>query len=188
MNSHQALEALLPLLSEEDAAVFANGKIGREANCVRPRKRNFYLLGSMGLAASLGLPLALENPEKRVFVFDGDGNVLMGLPGLALVGAAGPANFYHLVIDNEAYATTGNQPSLSARVDLGQIATACGYARAYLFRQPENLKESFAEALKQTGPLFIQIKVNRDIHHDCPRLPATAMEINESFRRSMGMK
>src|SRR6186997_245739 len=73
------------------------------------RPRNFYTWGSMGLASSVGLGLALARPDVRVFVLDGDGSLLMNLGSLATIGLLQPANLVLVVMDNQLYATTGGQ-------------------------------------------------------------------------------
>jgi hypothetical protein len=127
MTRGQALALVLPLLAGEDIVVAADGAISREAYRALDRPRTFYMLGSMGQVASIALGLAMTRLE-RVVALDGDGNLLMGFGGLALVGGIKPANLYHLVLDNGCYATTGGQPALSRQVDLASAAVGAGYA------------------------------------------------------------
>src|SRR5271169_4083894 len=54
--------------------------------------RNFYLWGAMGAAAMVGLGLALAQPNRRVLVVTGDGEMLMGLGSLATIGVQRPPN------------------------------------------------------------------------------------------------
>src|SRR5215472_4824340 len=70
------------------------------------RPENFYTWGSMGLASSIGLGLAMAQPARRVFVLDGDGSLLMNLGSLATIAAQSPGNLVVLVWDNEKYGTT----------------------------------------------------------------------------------
>jgi thiamine pyrophosphate-dependent acetolactate synthase large subunit-like protein len=90
--------------------------------------RNFYLWGAMGGAAMIGLGLALAQPNKRVAVITGDGEMLMGLGSLATIGIQRPANLALIVFDNGVYGETGMQPShTQSGVDLLQVAAACGF-------------------------------------------------------------
>src|ERR1051325_10949687 len=99
------------------------------------RPRNFYTWGSMGLASSLGLGLALAQPDLRVFVLDGDGSLLMNLGTLATIGLLQPPNLTLIVMDNEAYATTGGQPTPTAHgADLAAAARALRIADAVTVR------------------------------------------------------
>jgi len=88
--------------------------------------RNFYLWGAMGGAAMIGLGLALAQPKLRVAVITGDGEMLMGLGGLATVGMQQPKNLAIIVFDNGAYGETGMQESHTTCVDLCAVAHACG--------------------------------------------------------------
>src|SRR6476469_8118457 len=89
------------------------------------RPQNFYTWGSMGVASSIGVGLALAKPEIRVFVVDGDGSLLMNLGSLATIGLLQPANLVLVVMDNEAYATTGGQATPTAHgADLAAAARA----------------------------------------------------------------
>lgn len=89
------------------------------------RPQNFYTWGSMGVASSIGVGLALAKPELRVFVVDGDGSLLMNLGSLATIGLLQPANLVLVVMDNEAYATTGGQATPTAHgADLAATARA----------------------------------------------------------------
>src|SRR5690606_25141592 len=111
----EALRAAVGVIGREPA-IHANGYIGRESHAVADRPENFYMIGSMGLASAIGVGLALARPDRRVVVFDGDGNLLMGLGTLALVAAVAPANLVHVVLDNGVYGSTGGQRSISADV------------------------------------------------------------------------
>src|SRR3954453_12196681 len=89
------------------------------------RPQNFYTWGSMGIASSIGLGLALARPELRVFVLDGDGSLLMNLGSLATIGLLQPANLVVVVMDNEEYAPTGGQATpTAAGADLEGAARA----------------------------------------------------------------
>ena len=77
--------------------ISANGYISRDLFNVLDKKSNFYMIGSMGLASSIGLGVALKNPGKRIFVFDGDGNILMNLGSLVTIGSMKPKNLIHII-------------------------------------------------------------------------------------------
>src|SRR5260221_9002761 len=113
-----------------DAAIVASlGHPAYDLFAAADRPRNFYTWGSMGLASSIGLGLALARPDVRVIVLDGDGSLLMNLGSLATIGLLRPPNLVVVVMDNEEYATTGGQPTPTARgADLEAAARAMGVA------------------------------------------------------------
>ena len=127
MKGTEAFQELLPLIKDDEPVVHANGFICLESFALKDREANFYMIGSMGLASSIGLGVAICKPEKKVIIIDGDGNVLMALGTLAMIAAEGPKNLIHVVIDNEVYESTGSQRSLSSKVQLEIIAKSTGY-------------------------------------------------------------
>src|ERR1043165_5070326 len=100
-------------------------------------ERHLDNIGCMGGAAALGFGLALAQPQRRVVVIDGDGSLLMQLGGLASIADAAPANFYHFVLVNRIYETSGHQPIPAAEVaDFAAIALGAGYRKAFQFEDP----------------------------------------------------
>src|SRR5258708_14389543 len=93
----------------EAAIVASLGHPAYDLFAAGDRPRNFYTWGSMGLASSVGLGLALARPDLRIFVLDGDGSLLMNLGSLATIGLLRPPNLVLVVMDNQEYATTGRQ-------------------------------------------------------------------------------
>jgi thiamine pyrophosphate-dependent acetolactate synthase large subunit-like protein len=120
----------------------------------------FPLWGGMGLAAMIGLGVALAQPKRRVLVITGDGEQLMGLGALATIGAAGPANLAVAVLDNERYGETGNQETHTARgVDLAAVAAGCGFAHASTVREADAVGAA-SEALRRApGPVLVAFKI-----------------------------
>jgi thiamine pyrophosphate-dependent acetolactate synthase large subunit-like protein len=128
---------------------------------VHDHPNTFYLWGAMGAAAMVGLGLALAQPQRRVIVITGDGEMLMGLGSLATIGAQKPANLSIVVMDNELYAETGMQPTHTARgVSLSGMAQAAGFAVAQTVKSDEELKQGIAAVYESNGPVFIAIKVS----------------------------
>src|SRR6476660_1171266 len=104
------------------------------------RPRNFYTWGSMGLASSIGLGLALARPDVRVFVLDGDGSLLMNLGSLATIGLLHPRNFVLIVMDNAQFAPTGGQLTPTAHgADLAAAARAMGIVASVTVRSEDEL-------------------------------------------------
>ena len=116
--------------------------------------------GAMGKASSLGLGLALSQPEKKVIVLDGDGSLLMNLGSLVTIANMAPSNLVHFLFDNSVYRTTGGQPVPGARkTDFTGFAEAAGYAQAYGFDELEKFKDSLGSIMSGKGPTFICLKV-----------------------------
>ena len=145
------------------------------------RPQNFYTWGSMGLASSVGLGLALARPDLRVFVLDGDGSLLMNLGSLATIGLLQPRNLTLLVMDNEEYATTGGQPTPTAHgADLAAAARAMSVEAATTVRTERELRD----ALGGRGPAAIVAKVRESAPTVKP--PLDYVGIKRRFMSALG--
>lgn len=115
---------------------------------------------AMGGHAGFGLGLALAQPDRRVVLFDSEGDLLMSLGQLPTIAEQAPANFYHFVLDNEVYATTGGQPVPNARrVDYPAMAKAAGYPTAAGFSELDEAAAALPGLLRTAGPVFASFKV-----------------------------
>ncbi len=175
----------------DDPVAHANGYICRESFAVKDRPENFYMLGSMGLASAIGLGVALAVPARPVVVFDGDGNLLMSLGILPMIGGGPvmggqrPANLVHVVFDNALYGSTGNQASPSRAVGLHRIARAAGYEKSVAVAGADELNAAVATALAGGGPHFILARVTAE-EQPVPRIPYPPEEIRDRFRSCFG--
>jgi thiamine pyrophosphate-dependent acetolactate synthase large subunit-like protein len=114
----------------------------------------------MGQAAMIGLGLALAQPQRRVLVVTGDGEMLMGLGSLATIGVQRPANLTLVVIDNERYGETGMQATHTAHgVDLAAVAKACGFRDSRKISNENEIESLRSMIHKRKGPNFAQVKV-----------------------------
>ena len=186
LSRYEALRATVGCLTDEPV-IHANGYLCRESYAVADRPQNFYMIGSMGLASAIGLGLALVRSDLRPVIFDGDGNLLMNLGILPMVGALEPGNFVHAVFDNEVYGSTGNQLSVSREVRLDHVAAAAGYRTTRAVTTPAEIEAAMRAALAQEGPHFLLIKVTA---HEAPvpRIPYPPEAIRDRFRSSLGAR
>ena len=127
---------------------------------VGDHQNNFYLWGAMGGAVLTGLGLALAQPKRRILVITGDGEMLMGLGGLATVAVQKPSNFSVCIIDNQRYGETGMQETHTHYgVDLAQMALGAGFRTAQIVYNKNQLIKSIPILYEQTGPVLVNIKV-----------------------------
>jgi thiamine pyrophosphate-dependent acetolactate synthase large subunit-like protein len=124
---------------------------------------NFYLWGAMGSAVTVGLGLALAQPQRRVLVITGDGEMLMGLGALATVAVKRPANLAVGVIDNERYGETGMQQTHTASgIDLAGMAAKAGFPVTATVATAPQVPDAIAALRTATGPVFVAFKVSAD--------------------------
>lgn len=155
----QAIEIAETVIGDQPI-IAANGFISRDLFESNDKISNFYMIGSMGLASSIGLGLAMKNPKKRIFVFDGDGNLLMNLGTLVTIGSVKPKNFVHLVFDNSTHESTGGQPTNSNHISLSNIAKASNY-RIFQVNSANGLRRILNKIKKINGPIMILIKIEK---------------------------
>ncbi len=147
----------------ETLVVTGLGSTTWDAAAAGDHPNNFYLWGGMGGAAMVGLGLANARPERRVLAITGDGEMLMGLGGLATVGAAAPGNLAIVVIDNERYGETGMQETHTAHgVDLAAVAAGAGFVEVGTLRTMDEVDSWVPKLLGEPGPLFAAVKVGTD--------------------------
>jgi thiamine pyrophosphate-dependent acetolactate synthase large subunit-like protein len=121
---------------------------------------------AMGGHASFAFGLALARPGDKVVLFDSEGDLLMNLGILPTIAELAPANFFHFMLDNECYATTGGQPVPNAKnVAYDVIARGAGYPRAFAFDQLEDVRANIVSILAQPGPVFVALKVTPEVEN-----------------------
>ena len=150
-----------------DAIVSATGTAGRHWMDVSTNeKRDISLGGAMGQTTSAALGLALGLPDEKIVLFDAEGSLLMNLGAIASIAGMKPDNFYHFLLDNECYATTGGQPVPNSQdIDYALMAEGAGYAATYNFTDLEEFATSVGEIMEQEGPVFVAIKVEPEVQN-----------------------
>jgi thiamine pyrophosphate-dependent acetolactate synthase large subunit-like protein len=149
------------------------------------RASNFYTWGSMGLASSIGLGLALARPDIRVFVVDGDGSLLMNLGSLATIGWNTPPNLVLVIWDNGQHGTTGGQDSATAHgADIEAAARAMAISRAITVRSEDEFRSAIGRSRLEPGPWVIVAKVRESDPTVKP--PLDCVFIKQRFMAAIG--
>src|SRR3990172_1648433 len=178
MTRYDAIKTLAALVNE-DIIVANLGVPAKELYEIRDRELNFYMLGSMGLASSIGLGLALAQ-ERHVYVIDGDGSLLMNPNALTAIGDHDNVNLSIIAIDNAAYGSTGNQETCTrTRIDLELLAKASGIEDTAKAHTQEELKEALLGRVK-----FIHV-IARPVYAKCREIPMPAGEIKQRFMKAL---
>jgi len=136
------------------------------------RALNYFSVGAMGLDCSHALGLALGEPQRRVICLQGDGSLLMNLGALVTIAAAAPKNFVHFVVQNGTYEANGSHPIPNTNVDFAAMARGAGYAQVHEFSDLANFEQQAAHVVKQDGPVFATLHVERSkqLTYDYPKL------------------
>ena len=176
-------------------AIVVSGRANRHWDKISTIKNQDLSLGdpAMGGHASFALGLALAQPKRKVIVFDSEGDLQMSLGVLAMIGEQKPKNFYHLLLDNECYATTGGQPVPNAKtMAYDMIAKGCGYPSSHAFTNLESFSVNIGRILSEPGPAFVAMKIvpeieNVPIGQRTPRLGRTKEQGIADLRKALGV-
>lgn len=182
----QALREVVSRTSPASTVVLAStGYCGRELYAIDDRPNQLYMVGSMGCVTPLALGLALARPDLRVIALDGDGAALMRLGAFATVGAYGPPNLWHLLLDNGVHDSTGAQATVSPNVSFAEVAAACGYAAALDTDTLGRICE-WLEAPRLDGPRFARLLTRPGSPADLPRPSITPVQVKERLMHHFG--
>ena len=119
---------------------------------------------AMGGHASFAFGMALALPQERVVLFDSEGDIIMNMGALTTIAEKAPENFYHFLLDNECYATTGGQTIPNAsKTAYDVIAKGAGYRAAYAYDDLEELSNDMERILSEPGPVLVAMKVHPEI-------------------------
>lgn len=185
MRRFEALREIMKTITNEPV-VCNLGHPAQELFALSDRPQNFYMLGAMGLATSIGHGLALCL-NRKVVVIDGDASVTMNLGGLATIGHTKPKNLVQIIIDNGANGSTGFQPSFTAgRLRLDEVARACGIADVTVVSEQQEIVPTISKALKSNrGPTVVVIRTETGMPDGIEVIPLGPIEIKDRFMRSI---
>ncbi|HBN46478.1 MAG TPA: phosphonopyruvate decarboxylase [Prevotella sp.] len=183
LTREQAIQMVAGSMDDRAVVVSTTGKISRELFEYRAaehqgHERDFLTVGSMGHASQIALGIALHQEDRPVYCFDGDGAVIMHMGALAISGSMAPDNFYHILFNNGVHDSVGGQPTVGYRIDLPEIAAACGYKTVLSVDNADDLSEVLDNLTDNEAPLFLEIKVKKGARADLGR-PTTTPEENK---------
>ena len=153
---------------------------------IKPEAPIFTAVGAMGQASSLALGFALGMPDRRVMVFDGDGSLLMNLGTLVTIANAAPGNLLHFVCENGTYEANGGHPIPGKnKVSFAGIAQMAGYREVHEFSELDALEAALPGILRATGPVFIDLKVERGEAYPQDFVYMHSREARDKFSRTL---
>jgi sulfopyruvate decarboxylase subunit beta len=185
MRRYEAIREIMRAVTDE-LVVCTLGHPSQELYRLADRPRNFYMLGSMGLATSIGHGLALAQ-DKKVLVIDGDAAVTMNMGGLATLGHTRPKNLVLVIIDNQANGSTGFQPSFTAeRLRLEDVAKAAGIERVSVVTEENRIVAAVKAALQSAeGPQLLLIKTLTGMPDGIGVIPLDGVAVKERFMKAI---
>jgi len=192
MQAEDILKAFAP---HRGNAIVVSGRSSRHWAKISDQPNRDLALGdpAMGGHASFALGLALAQPKLKVVLFDSEGDLQMSMNVLSMVGEQKPKNFYHFVLDNECYATTGGQPVPNAKtIAYDMLAKGCGYPSSYAYTNLESFQVNVKRIMDENGPVFVAMKIvpeieNVPIGQRTPRLTRTKDQAVADMRKELGI-
>lgn len=186
MSREEAIQSVAADLGEKDCIVSTTGMISRElfeyrAAMNQGHERDFLTVGSMGHASQIALGIALAQPERRVWCFDGDGAAIMHMGSMAIVANKAPKNYVHVVFNNGAHDSVGGQPTVGLKIDLPAVAKAVGYKATYSVDSKAELESVLANVSSFESPALLEIKVKKGNRKDLGRPTTTPIQNKEAL-------
>ena len=186
MSREDAIQTVAAALGERDCVVSTTGMISRELFEYRTamkqgHERDFLTVGSMGHASQIALGVALAQPERRVWCFDGDGAVIMHMGSMAIVADKAPKNYVHVVFNNGAHDSVGGQSTVGLKIDLPAVARAVGYKASFSVDSKADLETILNEVKIQKGPILLEVKVKKGNRKDLGRPTTTPIQNKEAL-------
>ena len=190
MSREEAIQTVTAALGEKDCIVSTTGMISRElfeyrAAMNQGHERDFLTVGSMGHASQIALGIALAQPERRVWCFDGDGAAIMHMGSMAIVANKAPKNYVHVVFNNGAHDSVGGQPTVGLKIDLPAVAKAVGYKAAISVSSKEELEKELSTLNSQLstlgGPILLEVQVKKGNRKDLGRPTTTPIQNKDAL-------
>ncbi len=176
-------------IADQSTAIVCNiGDPCKELYAAGDRDLNFYMLGSLGLASSIGFGIALFTAEikgRKTVVIDGDGGILMNMGTLATIGRYRPGNLVLVIVDNGSYGSTGNQPTAtSTGCDLANTARACGIRQVEYTASLSSFKEIFEASLGKSEATVIVARATPE-KSNSEVVPLKGTQIRDRFMNAL---
>lgn len=186
LSREKAIQTVAEALNPDDCVVSTTGMISRELFEHREaqhegHERDFLTVGSMGHASQIALGIALAQPNRHVWCFDGDGASIMHMGSMAIIADKRPSNFTHVVFNNGAHDSVGGQPTVGLKIDLCAVALAVGYKAAYSLASLDELKTLIPKLGE--GPILMEIRVKKGNRKDLGRPTTTPIQNRDAFMK-----
>ena len=176
--------------AENDFIVSTTGKASRELFEIREKNNqthgfDFLTVGSMGHTSSIALAIAMQKPNKKIWIIDGDGAMLMHMGSMAVLGNQKPNNLVHIVINNGAHETVGGMPTVCETLDIKKIAMGCGYEEVESVNTFDELDLCLIKAKNSDKLMLIEVKCAIGARDDLGRPTTTAKQNKENFMEQL---
>lgn len=186
LSREEAIQIVTSSIEENAIIVSTTGMISRELfeyreSTKQRHEKDFLTVGSMGHASQIALGIALQQKNRKIYCFDGDGAMLMHMGSMAITASMKPTNYIHIIFNNGAHDSVGGQPTVGLQMNLPQIAEACGYQKAFSVSNINELKQQIETIKTLSGPILLEIKVKKGARKDLGRPNTTPLQNKEAL-------
>jgi phosphonopyruvate decarboxylase len=193
LSREEALEIVLNSLPENAIIVSTTGMLSRELFELRERRderhdSDFLTVGSMGHTSQIAAGIAISNPDKSVYCFEGDGGGLMHLGSYAFLGSMKLPNLKIVMFNNGAHDSVGGQPTIGFLTSFPDIFRSFGFKKSMTSDNESDLKEKIGALCNNSGPSFLEIKVRKGARKDLGRPSQTPLQTKLEFMKLLGSK
>lgn len=186
LSREEAIQTVAAAIGKSDCIVSTTGMISRElfeyrTTMGQSHERDFLTVGSMGHASQIALGIALAQPERKVWCFDGDGATIMHMGSMAIVASKKPTNYIHVVFNNGAHDSVGGQPTVGLQIDLPGVAQSLGYSKTFSVNNLGDLADTLKRIATIDGPILLEVKVKKGNRKDLGRPTTTPIQNKEAL-------
>ena len=158
------IKEFLKLIPSKSKIISTTGYTSRELFQIRKdnkikKAKDFYMVGGMGHASIVSLGFSL-NSNKQIFCLDGDGSLLMHMGALRTIGNFSNKNFKHILFNNNAHESVGNQATTSDKIKFDKLVNGLGYKKYFIIKKNNNYKSIIKKFIKSSGPSFLEVKTS----------------------------
>ena len=188
MLREEAIKNVIDSIDNNSAIIATTGVASRELFEYRREvgdgfNKDFLTVGGMGHANQIALGIALNQPKRNIFCFDGDGGMLMHMGSVPIIGSRSSQNFKHILFNNGCHDSVGGQPTICKNMDVVGIAKKMGYEMIYEASTKSEIKNSIIEMESNNKLSFLEIKVGSGFRKDLGRPTRTPLENKKDFMK-----
>lgn len=190
LEREEAVQIATKVCESNSVIVCTTGMLSRElfefrANHKLGHGKDFLCVGGMGHASQIATGIAIDQPNRPIYCFDGDGAALMHMGSMAITGTKNLPNLIHLVFNNGCHESVGGQPTVAQKFKLSNVASSLGYKFSETVSDEESLKATILKAQLNNTSSFIEILVRSGHRSDIGRPTTTPIENKNALMKSL---
>ena len=190
LEREEAVQIATKICEPNAIIVCTTGMLSRElfeyrSNNQLGHGKDFLCVGGMGHASQIATGIAIDQPNRPVYCFDGDGAALMHMGSMAITGTKNLSNLIHIVFNNGCHESVGGQPTVAQKFELSKVASSLGYELSATVSNEENLKKIIRKAQLNKSSSFIEILVRSGHRSDIGRPTTTPVQNKISLMETL---